>query len=447
MSLKLATGTIASASLSENDQKWFPRWLSKYATWSRSKPDAALPIRQDLVIAFLRSIKTQGKPAWQRWQAIRAIEFYANHVLHEAAPWIAGIAARLEEATRSERSRDPLHANSETEFSQPIDPQEPQVIQALRREVRLRHYSRRTEKAYAGWVARFLKSGGWDGDGTLAHVGENEIKEFLSDLAVRGPVAASTQNQAFNALLFLFRNVLKRELEFLDAVRAKRPQRLPVVLSRAEVQRLLAQLGGRDLLLAQRLSGSGMRITECLRLRVKDVDIERRELVVHDGKGQKDRVTVLPESALEGLQVQVAARRQLHAKDLAEGNGRVWLPFALAKKYPNADREFAWQYVFPASRFVRHPQTGILLRHHLHESVVAPLLKAALRRARIDKRATAYTLRHSFATHLLESGSDIRTVQELLGHSDVSTTMIYTHVLNRPGLSVRSPLDALGSEG
>lgn len=445
MSLERVAVAIRNSLLSDNDRTWFPRWLGKLAAWLKVDHGRDLPLTRDSLIGFLQAIKQQGKPAWQRLQVVRAVEFYAAQVLKHHAPWLAEIANRLRQAAQAERgaTAQQQQENAVPEFALPIDPSEPAVIQALRREIRTRHYSRRTEKAYVGWVQRFLQRGRWDGNSSLSDIGENEIKEFLSDLAVRCHVSASTQNQAFNALLFLFRDVLKRELEFVDAVRAKRPQRLPVVLSREEVQRLLAQMGGRDLLIAQLLYGSGLRILECLRLRVKDVDFDTRQLTVRDGKGQKDRATLLPSAVLEGLHRQIESRRQLHEKDMAEGCGQVWLPFALTTKYPNADREFGWQYVFPAARLVRHPQTGAMLRHHLHESVVAPTLKRALKRAGIDKLATAHALRHSFATHLLEDGKDIRTIQELLGHADISTTMIYTHVSSLGATGVKSPLDRL----
>ncbi|MBX3420464.1 MAG: integron integrase [Pirellulaceae bacterium] len=321
-----------------------------------------------------------------------------------------------------------------------LDPSEPEIIQQFRREIRMRHYSIGTESAYVGWAMRFLRVYGVS---QIQALGEPQIKEYLSSLAVDRNVSASTQNQAFSALLFLFRVVLKRELGFLDAVRAKNSDRLPVVLSRGEVQRLMEQLGGRDLLMAQLLYGAGLRLMECLRLRVKDIEFDTGQILVREGKGRKDRVTVLPAHAVDALRLQVDVSRELHQRDLAEGYGQVWLPDALAEKYPNAPREFAWQFVFPATKRSRDPRSGAWRRHHLHESVLAEGVKRASVRAGIEKNISPHCLRHSFATHLLEDGYDIRTVQELLGHADVSTTMIYTHVLNRPGIAVRSPLDRL----
>jgi integron integrase len=259
-------------------------------------------------------------------------------------------------------------------------------------------------------------------------------------------VAASTQNQAFSALLFLFRDVLKRKIEFLEAERAKRPERVPVVMTIEEINEVFRLLGGRDLLFGRLLYGAGLRHYEGLRLRVKDVDFAARQITVRDGKGAKDRVTVLPEVVITDLQRQIDATKMLHEQDLAAGAGRVWLPFALAKKYPTAETEFVWQYIFPAMRISNDPQTGDVRRHHQHESVFTEALRRAVKRAGVPKKVTPHTLRHSFATHLLQQGADIRTVQELLGHADVATTMIYTHVMNRPGLAVISPADRLLSQ-
>lgn len=273
-------------------------------------------------------------------------------------------------------------------------------------------------------------------------MGAPEVEQFLSHLAVDLNVAASTQNQALSALLFLYKHVLQLELPWLtEVVRAKRPARLPLVLSREETQRLLAQFSGEMALITGLLYGSGMRLMEVMRLRVKDVDFSRREILVRDGKGMKDRVTLLPDSLSARLLRHLEVVKMQHLRDLEEGMGEVYLPFALARKYPKAPWEWGWQYVFPAAGFSRDPRTGAVRRHHLDEKRVQRAFKPALRAAGIVKPVTPHTLRHCFATHLLESGQDIRTVQELLGHSDVKTTQIYTHVLNRGGLAVLSPLD------
>jgi integron integrase len=276
-------------------------------------------------------------------------------------------------------------------------------------------------------------------------MGEAEITAFLTHLAVRARVSASTQNQALSAILFLYRDVLRRDLEWLDSVvRAKRPARLPVVLSRQEVGALLGEMRGTPWLMASLLYGSGLRLLECCTLRVKDVDFHRGEITVRDGKGQKDRVTLLPERLQAPLATHVERVRRLHEDDLRAGLGSVELPAALERKYPRAPWDWGWQWIFPATRFYRDPATGRKRRHHLHESVLQRAVREATLRTRIAKPATCHSLRHSFATHLLESGYDIRTIQDLLGHRDVSTTMIYTHVLNRGGRGVRSPLDGGG---
>jgi len=297
----------------------------------------------------------------------------------------------------------------------------------------------RTERAYVGWIRRFVLASGKRHPRDL---GAHEIEKFLTDLAVRGNVAASTQNQALSALLFLYREVLGLDLPWMEGVtRAKRPQRLPVVLSRAEVERLLTMIDGELWLMAALLYGTGMRLMECMRLRVKDIDFERRQITVRDGKGAKDRQVPLPDSARDRMKSAVERVRILHEQDLVAGNGTVWLPHALSRKYPNAEREFAWQYVFPARSMSIDPRSGARRRHHVDEAVLQRAIKVARTRAGIDKPVTPHVLRHSFATHLLEFGADLRTIQALLGHKDVATTQIYTHVLNRGAGGVLSPLD------
>jgi len=315
------------------------------------------------------------------------------------------------------------------------------LLDRLREAIRIRHFSARTEEAYAGWVRRYIM---FHGMRHPEQMGEAEIRDFLSDLAIRRRVAASTQNQALAALLFLYREVLGRSLEWVDiGVRAQRPRRLPVVLTRDEVRRVLSLMSGSSGLVAGLLYGSGLRLREALELRVKDLDFERGEIRIRDGKGRKDRVTVLPCALQPQLREHLERVRSRHEKDLAEGMGRVALPDALAVKYPNAEREWGWQWVFPASSRYADKQAGIERRHHLHESVVQRNMKEAVRKSGIAKNASCHTLRHSFATHLLDAGYDIRTVQELLGHTDVRTTMIYTHVLNKGGRGVQSPADRL----
>ncbi len=318
------------------------------------------------------------------------------------------------------------------------------LLDRVRAALRTRHYSLRTEEAYVGWIRRFVV---FHGKRHPDEMGEPEINAFLSSLATDGRVAASTQNQALSALLFLYRHVLERPVESLgDVVRAKRPERLPVVLTRDEVKAVLARLDGAPLLVATLLYGTGLRLMECLRLRVKDVDFALNQILVRDGKGMKDRLTMLPVALRQPLQRHLVAVKALHEADLRDGFGSVYLPDALARKYPAAGKWWGWQWVFPAasrSADSRASAGSPLRRHHLGESLVQRAVQRAVREARLGKPASCHTLRHSFATHLLESGSDIRTIQELLGHRDVATTMIYTHVLNRGGLGVTSPLDRM----
>jgi integron integrase len=307
--------------------------------------------------------------------------------------------------------------------------------------MRLRHYSPRTLEAYVGWIRRYVI---FHGKRHPAELGEREIGQFLTHLAGERRVSASTQSQAASALIFLYKQVLRRELDWVEGVpRASKPRRLPVVLTREEVRAVLEGLRGAPRLVAMLLYGSGLRLLECLELRVKDLDFARGEIRLRRGKGAKDRVTLLPASLKEPLAAHLARVKEQFERDHSNGGGYVMLPDALERKWPAAAREWAWQYVFPASRPWQEPGTGRLLRHHLHETAVQRAVKQAVRRAAIAKHATCHSFRHSFATHLLESGYDIRTIQELLGHRDVSTTMIYTHVLNRGGLGVRSPADLL----
>lgn len=315
----------------------------------------------------------------------------------------------------------------------------PRLLDRVRDRIRLKHYSIRTEQAYLDWVRRFVVFHGRRHPRELGHA---HVEAFLTHLAVEGKVAAATQNQAKSALLFLYKEVLGTELPWLEGVEsAKRPARLPVVLTPEEVVAVLRRVDGTRGLILRLLYGTGMRMLEVLRLRVKDVDFQRREFLVRDGKGGRDRVTMLPDSLALMLRAHLARVKALHEDDLRAGFGAVYLPFALARKYPHAAREWAWQYVFPAGNRSVDPRSGAVRRHHADDQSVQRAMRAALRQAGIAKAATPHTLRHSFATHLLESGSDIRTVQELLGHKDVATTMIYTHVLNRGGRGVTSPID------
>ncbi|WP_305068988.1 integron integrase [Marilutibacter chinensis] len=318
----------------------------------------------------------------------------------------------------------------------------PRLLDQVRARCRVLHYSIRTERAYVAWIRRFILA---NGKRHPREMGRREVEAFLSSLATQGGVAASTQNQALSALLFLYRQVLGVELEWMESVvRARRPGRLPVVLSRDEVARLLALLDGQCWLMAALLYGTGMRLMECHRLRVKDVDFERNEIVVRNGKGAKDRRVPLPQRLKDDLQHQRDRVKILHGQDRLDGVPGVYLPHALAEKYPGAGFELGWQYLFPSSRLSRDPRSGERRRHHADEAVLQRAIKVARVKAGIDKPASCHTLRHSFATHLIEAGQDIRTVQELMGHKDVATTQIYTHVLGRGAGDVLSPLDRPG---
>ena len=326
--------------------------------------------------------------------------------------------------------------------SPPAADKEPKkLVERFREAIRERHYSRRTEKTYWYWIRYYIF---FHRKRHPAEMGAAEVSAFLSWLATDRDVAAATQNQALSALLFLHKRVLGQDLPWLgDLVRAQRPVRLPTVLSEAEVRRLLDHTDGVGRLMVGLLYGAGLRQIECLLLRVKDLDFAYRQLVVRDGKGAKDRVTMLPESLVQLLQEHLGRVRALHRRDLAEGFGEAWLPHALARKYPRAAREWGWQLVFPSGNRSADPDSGVIRRHHVHPDTLSRIVKRAAQRANLVKPVSCHTLRHSFATHLLERGHDIRTVQELLGHSDVSTTMVYTHVMNKGARGVKSPLDRL----
>ena len=325
--------------------------------------------------------------------------------------------------------------------SLPAERSEPRLLEQVRNAVRRRHYSYRTEQAYLHWIKRYIY---FHGKKHPRDLGPDEVTAFLTHLARDRHVSASTQNQALSSLLFLYGQVLDIKLPWMDGIeRAKRPIRVPVVLTIDEVRALLARLEGTKWMMASLLYGAGLRLRECLKLRVKDVDFGYRQITVRDGKGGKDRMTMLPAAVIEPLRSHLARVQSLHERDLTEGYGEVEMPFALDRKYPNAGRQWGWQFVFPSRKLSTDPRSGVIRRHHVYDDVLPRAIGQSARAAGIAKPVGSHTLRHSFATHLLAAGHDIRTVQELLGHSDVSTTMVYTHVLNKGGRGVSSPLDRI----
>ncbi|MEI6541741.1 MAG: integron integrase [Planctomycetota bacterium] len=441
MSLAAFRSKLHLAHYGEKDQVWFPKWLARYAT---GKPLTAglLPVTESLVIEFSRSLMKSGTPAWQRLQGVRAVEAYRDLVLHVSEPDLTQMKQILGRLAAAEKDSGAAAGSPEIADQQRligvIDPSEPQILQSMRKELRLRHLALETERAYIGWIVRFIRH---CGSAELQAFGEGEIKSFLTELAVEGNVTAGTQDQAKCALLFLYQQVLSRELAFLDVTRANKAARLPVVLSREEIARILPEFTDLRRLMFLVMYGAGLRHKECRTMRVKDVCFDEGHIVVRNGKGDKDRITVLPQCCRQQLNEQIERIRRLHKRDLESGFGKVYLPHALERKYPNESREFGWQWVFPSQRLSVDPRSGELRRHHVGEDYFADFFKVVIDRVGLTKNAVPHSLRHSFATHLLEGGSDIRTVQDLLGHKDVQTTMIYTHVMNKPGLAVKSPAD------
>ncbi|MBK7630157.1 MAG: integron integrase [Ignavibacteriales bacterium] len=313
------------------------------------------------------------------------------------------------------------------------------MLDRVRNEIKVRHYSLRTEKSYTNWIKRFII---FHNKKHPIEMGADEIREFVNHLAVKDNVSASTQNQALQAILFLYKDILKIKVGWINEIeRVARTKHIPVVFSKSEARQVLENMDGVVRLIASLLYGGGLRLNECLRLRIKDIDFDYKQIVIRDGKGEKDRRTTLPEKLIPALQAQVKYVKKIHLADLKENNGTTVLPYALRKKYINAGKEFGWQFLFPSANFVVDEESKQRYRYHIHSSTVQKAIKEALKKAEITKPGSPHTFRHSFATHLLEAGYDIRTVQELLGHKDVRTTMIYTHVLNKGGMGVRSPLD------
>ena len=407
----------------ENKTKFYLHWVRKFLKSCNYQLEN---INTQHVSQYLDSLDADEKIAdWQVKQAADAVILYVEKYLKRSLQQITCSAKDSKE--RSIRQKGSLAWG--------------QTLEEARNGIRLRHYSLSTEKTYLGWIARF-KTFMQDRDPHLLE--PNDMKKYLTHLAVHGRVSASTQNQAFNALLFLYRHILHIEVDDLTSVvRAKRKVNLPTVLSRNEVKNLLSFLDGAYLLMAQLMYGCGLRLMECLRLRIKDVDLENDLLMVRSGKGEKDRALIIPERIKGELSKHVASVKEIHDHDVKMGYGEVSLPDALEKKYPSALKEWGWQWVFPAEKLSVDPRTGKVMRWHIHPAAIQHAVKEAVRKAEVPKMASCHTLRHSFATHLLEAGHNIRTIQELLGHKHVNTTMIYTHVIRKKPSEIRSPLDGL----
>lgn len=457
MSLETFRKELSISKFSKNQKLWFPKWILRYSCFlhpestpnppsnSTEKPLPTTAIQcQDLatdnVIRFCKQLKSSGTPAWQRLQAVQALNAYRHLVLQSNDPSLQPILDTLQQHVDRQPGRGGLA--DEPHIVGIINPNEPELLQDTRRQLRLMGKSMRTERAYLKWIRQFLNfQSNHENSPAPSPPEQNRIRTFLTHLAVDRDAAPSTLVQCRSALLFLFQKVLKQEVGFIDYLPSNKDPKLPIVLTKHEIQRLLPEFQGNHWLMFSLLYGAGLRHVECRRLRIKDIDLEKCTLTIRNGKGNKDRITVLPQTAKEALKRQIDRVRWIHQRDLDDGFGSVFLPYALAVKNPNQQSAFAWQWVFPAPMRSRDPLSGRHHRHHISESYFAREFTRALKRSGISKHAVPHTLRHSFATHMLEDGADIRTVQELLGHKDVKTTMIYTHVMNKPGLAVQSPLD------
>ena len=427
----------------DNSESQARRWFSELANYHCIRQRDAWRFDETDVISFLKAKVKQSMPTWQRLAVVESLIWYRNHVLKTDQPSLQKVRAALQE--RLDRERLEEGDVSIEDVVGKINPREPDVIQQLRIQLRLKGRAFNTEKAYVQKVRAFMGDRGLKKLADFESIGAADVEAHLTDLAVDGDVAPTTQDQAFYALLFLFEKVLKRDFGSVSAIRSTKAARIPTVMSKPEVIRVMESLRGVYLLMAQLLYGCGMRISECLRLRVKDIDFDQLLIEIHNSKGDKSRFVPLPRQLVAPLRKLLESRALVHEQDVANGIASVWLPHALDRKYPNAHAEFKWQFVFASARFSRDPKTGKRHRHHLHSDTFPVHLRNAVKQAGIHKHITSHTFRHSFATHLLQDGTDIRTIQELLGHSDISTTMIYTHVLARPDIHIVSPLDRLMS--
>ncbi len=429
----------------EQEIKWAKIWFKQLSQFHQRDARQDWEFGAEDVIAFLRSKRDAGMPAWKRLKVIRGLMFYRRLVVQKPDDDLVPLHEKMEQIILIERARDGGYDTIEEAVGK-INPNESDAIQAFRRALRRTGKALRTENAYVSKVKAFMTARGLTCLADFGAIGAVDVEAHLTDLAVDGNVSASTQNGAFHGLLSFFTLVLERDMGRIEAIRASKGKQIPTVMSAREVSSVLDELQGVHLVIAKLLYGCGMRISEAIRLRVKDLDFDNRRVEIHQSKGGKSRVVPMPEELVAALKRYVASRRTLHEHDVADGTASVWLPHALSKKYPSAHREFRWQYLFASARFSKDPRTGELHRHHLHEDTFPTHLRKAVEAAGLTKHVTSHTFRHCFATHLLWSGTDIRRIQTLLGHSDIKTTMIYTHVDNRCGPVVVSPLDRLARE-
>ncbi|TWU17158.1 Tyrosine recombinase XerC [Novipirellula galeiformis] len=432
----------------EQELRWAKIWFKQFSTFhGRSGPSnqQATEFTAAEVIEFLRSKRDAGFPAWKRMKIIRGLMIYRRLVLQKPDDDLVPLRNKMLEIIVIERNRDEGDGSIE-ESGGKINPREPDAIQEFRRALRRAGLRIATERAYVSKLKTFMSDRALSCLADFEKISELDVEAHLTDLAVDGHVAPDTQNVAFHALRKFFQLVLKRELGSIEAVRASKGGMIPTVMSTQEVNRVFDALQGIHLVIAQLLYGCGMRISEAIRLRVKDLDFDNRRVEIHQSKGGKSRVVPMPEKLVEVLTRYMATRAALHEHDVAEGTASVWLPHALSRKFPHAHRELRWQYLFASSRFSRDPRTGQRHRHHLHRDTFPPHLRQAVEAAGLLKHVTSHTFRHCFATHLLWNGTDIRQIQTLLGHADIKTTEIYTHVDNRVGPVVVSPLDRLKAD-
>ena len=433
--------TLESGKKSADD--WAKIWFSKLANFHKVKNRHEWQFTPEDVIAFLRARMKAGTPAWKRLMIVKSLIVYRNRFLHSQTPKLEFIRSKLQQIVADEKAKH--DGPSIEELVGKINPNEPDIIQELRRTMRRLGKKYNTERAYVYWVRRFMRARHLHCQADFDPMQSLDVESFLTDLAVDGNVAANTQEQAYFGLLFLFDHVLKKDIRGVNALRSDKPKLVPTVLSPNEVSLLLGTMNGTYLLMGQLLYGCGIRISECLRLRVMDIDFDRKRIRIFNSKGSKSRYVPLPNKLVPKLQSLLKWRAALHEQDLSDGIASVWLPFAVSRKYPNAHRQLKWQYLFASQQFSRDPITARLHRHHIHRDTFAAHLKKAVDVVGIYKPVTAHSFRHSFATHLILEGVDIQTVQELLGHQDVRTTMIYLHCLDQKKDAVVSPLDKLAA--